>query len=487
MIFKDYIAHVLKLSPRHEDENLNQLKETVPLLQNCNGSETSLQTVLKNQRTYESKTGTKMSDYELSMEEKLALIEKDINNGVSEPYSKWDQINMNVSYENMEKTKSSSPAEMRLSNNNTGSVENFNNGNQNSKAQMGEGMTKHEVIRTVMVSSDVSLSRSTEELTPEKRCPPATVMKSQSISNMEAGGMKLYSTEGEVPPYECVVGSQAVPGPQCQSIVRSKSASLLDEQPLQVHHGSSGSSSNLLSSGGRVPARYPGAPPPQYNVQYASSTVPKDNLWCQRTPVPPDQPYLPPQHSFANTNFSNRNNAPPYPHQPQQRGPPKTPDMWAKDRILPPSVQRNPLQRQSSTSSNASMVMVEPRRVPGPDGDYVSYREIHSMPRAPLQMNLQRPLSARTYSVDEGNAPRPHSTRPPPHELPERTMSVCDFSYQQGSPSKRPNIRVKSEHSLLDGAPGGGGRVPADWRDQVMRHIEAKKMEKMVSGFNFLQ
>ncbi|XP_060765083.1 erbin isoform X2 [Neoarius graeffei] len=465
---------------RHEDENLNQLKESVPLLQNCNGSETSLQTALKNQHTYESKTGTNMPDYELSMEEKLALIEKDIN-CVSEPFSKWDQINMNVSYENMEKTKSTSTVETRLSNNNASSVENLNNGNQNGKVQPGEGMTRHEVVRTVVASSEVSLSRSTEELTPEKRCPPATVMKSQSISNMEAGGMKLYSMGSEVPPYECVVGSPAVPGPQCQSIVRSKSASLLEDQPLQVHPSSSGSSSDLLSS--RAPTRYPVAPPPQYNIQYASSSVPKENLWCQRTPVPPDQPYLPPQHSFANTNYSNRNNAPPYPHQPQQRGPPKTPDMWAKDRMLPPGVQRNPLQRQNSTSSNASMVMVEPRRVPGPDGDYLTYREIHSMPRAPPQMNLQRPLSARTYSVDEGNAPRPHSARPPPHELPERTMSVCDFSYQHGSPSKRPNVRVKSEHSLLDGAPGGSGRVPTDWRDQVMRHIEAKKMEKMDESF----
>ncbi|TTH23509.1 Erbin [Bagarius yarrelli] len=462
---------------RQEDENLNQLKETLPLLQNCNDSETSLQKI---QHDYQSKTGSNMSDYQLSMEERLALIEKDINNGVSEPYSRWDQINMNVSYENTAKTKSVSTAETRLSNNNGSSVENLNNGNQNGKAQSGEGMMKHEVVRMVMVSGDVSLSRSTDELTPEKRCPPATVIKSQSISNMEAGGMKLYSVEGEVPPYECVVGSPAVPGPQCQSIVRSKSASLLDEQPLQVHPASSGSSSDLLSS--RVPARYPVAPPPQYNVQYASSTVPKENLWCQRTPVPPDQLYLPPQHSFANTNFSNRNNAPSYPPH-QQRGPPKTPDVWAKDRVLPAGVHRNPLQRQGSTSSNASMVLVEPRRMPGPDGDYVSYRDIHSMPRAPLQLNLQRPLSARTYSVDEGNGSHAHTTRPPPNEFPERTMSVCDFSYHPGSPSKRPNVRVKSEHSLLDGAPGGAGRVPADWRNQVMRHIEAKKMEKMDESF----
>ncbi|XP_062870587.1 erbin isoform X2 [Trichomycterus rosablanca] len=469
---------------RHEDENLNQFKETSSLLQNCNGSETSLQAVLKGQRSFDSQA-SKMAGYELSMEERLALIEKDINNGVTEQYSKWDQINMNVAYERTGKCKGTSTEEPGLNNNATLSVENLNNENQNGKAIPGEHF---EPIRMAMTSSDVSLSRSTEELSPEKRYPPPSVMKSQSISNMETGGMKLYSMGGEIPPYDSVVGAGTapVPGPQCQSIVRSKSASLLNDHPLQVHPGSSASSSDLLSCSRNPGMRYPAGPPPQYNVQYSNSSVPKDNMWCQRTPVPPDQPYHPPQHSFANTNYSNRNNAPPYPHPPQQRGPPKQPDMWAMERMLPPGTQRSTLQRQSSASSNASLGMPEPRRMPGPEGEYVSYRDIHSMPRGPIQMsqNLQRPLSARTYSVDEGNPPRPHSARPPPHELPERTMSVSDFNYQQGSPGKRPNIRVKSEHSLLDGPSGGGGRVPADWRDQVMRHIEAKKLEKMDEGFS---
>ncbi|XP_072514958.1 erbin isoform X2 [Salminus brasiliensis] len=492
---------------RQEDENLNQLKETVPLLQNCNGSETSLQTALKAQRSYESKAG-RMADYDLSMEERLAFIEKGINNGMTDQYSKWDQINMNVSklppdnmvvYDDLEKTKGSLGEPGFSSNNNTTapSLENLENGNQNGKAQPGEHFNgrieeapvRHEVVRTasagVTASSDMSLSRSTEEISPEKRRLP--VMKSQSISNMEAGGMKLYSIEGESPPYEAVAAAAArASGAQGQSIVRSKSASLLNDQQLQVYPGSSASSSDLLSSS-KPPtsmARYPAGPPPQYNVQYTSSTVPKDNLWGQRTPVPPDQAYLPPQHSLANTNYSNRNNAPPYPHQPQTRGPPKAPDMWAKERTLPPGSQRGTLQRQSSTSSNASMVMPDPRRMPGPEGDYLTYRDIHTMGRGPPHMSLQRPLSARTYSMDEPGAPRPQSARPPAHELPERTMSVSDFNYQHGSPTKRPNMRVKSEHSLLDGPPGGGGRVPADWRDQVMRHIEAKKMEKMDEVFS---
>ncbi|NP_001180472.1 erbin [Danio rerio] len=489
---------------RQEDENLNQLKQMTPLLQNCNGSETSLQTILKNQQSYESKSD-QMADYSFSMEERLALIEKGINNGVTDQYSKWDQINMNVAklspdnmlaYEELERTKSPPAKETMSSNNNARlSLENLENGNQLQKTQSGENFNsrtdqvplRYESVRTVSTGvnalSDMSLSRSTEELSPEKKCPPAPVVKSQSIANMDGGGMKLYSIEGESPPYEVACASRtSVAGAQGQSIVRSKSASLLNDQHMQIYPGSSASSSDLLSSS-KPPVsstRYPAGPPPQYNIQYASSTVPKDNLWSQRTPVPPDQPYMPPQHSLANTNFSNRNNAPPYP-QPQQRGPPKTPDMWAKERMLPQVGQRGTLQRQGSGSSGNPMCMPDPRRMPGMEGDYMTYRDIHAAGRGPLQMSqaLHRPLSARTYSMDGPNAPRPQSARPPPHEVPERTMSVSDFIYQQGSPSKRSNMRVKSEHSLLDGPVGGGGRVPADWRDQVMRHIEAKKMEKV--------
>uniref|UniRef100_A0A673GWQ2 Protein LAP2-like n=1 Tax=Sinocyclocheilus rhinocerous TaxID=307959 RepID=A0A673GWQ2_9TELE len=487
-----------------EDENLNQLKQMSPLLQNCNGSETSLQTILKNQQSYESKSD-QMADYSLSMEERLALIERGIKNGVAEQYSKWDQINMNVaklppdnivSYEDLERTKSPSAKESISSNNNAMvSLENLENGNRIQKTQSGENFNgrtdqvplRYESTRTVSTGvtalSDMSLSRSTEELSPEKKYPPAPVVKSQSIANMDGGGMKLYSIEGEGPPYEVACAARtSVSGAQGQSIVRSKSASLLNDQPLQIYPGSSASSSDLLSNSKPLisSARYPTGPPPQYNIQYASSTVPKDNLWSQRTPVPPEQPYLPPQHSLANTNYSNRNNAPPYP-QPQQRGPPKTPDMWAKERMLPPVGQRGTLQRQGSGSSGSPMCMPDPRRMPGMEGEYMTYRDIHAAGRGPLQMSqaLHRPLSARTYSMDGPNAPRPQSARPPPHELPERTMSVSDFNYQHASPSKRPSMRVKSEHSLLDGPVSGGGRVPADWRDQVMRHIEAKKMEKV--------
>lgn len=499
---------------------MNQPKESTPLLHNGNGSETSLQALLKNQQT--------PPDYDLTMEARMAFIEKGLNNGVGDPYTKWDQINMNVTklptyngaqMDELDRTKNGSLAREDLNGRQSYSndnVDHFHNGNQQggdcfnnlgnkSQGTRAETSAVHVVSTGVTACGDMSLSRSTEELSPEKRCHPSQVMKSHSISNIEAGGMKLYSFSVDEDSYDPgmtrVAGAGPGPGAPSQSITRSKSAGqLLNEKTLMVHSGSSTSSSDLLSSS-RPPAstsRYPGSssmsmghPPPQYNVQYTSSAIPKEGLWAQRGPMPPEhQGYLPPPpppHSLANTNYSNRNQAPPYPLQPQQRGLPMvSKGDWSMERAQSTSSQPRggTLQRQSSNASTVSIG--DPRRIQVPDGEYMTYRDIHTLARGPLAMSqaMQRPLSARTYSIDAPGASRPMSARPQPHELPERTMSVSDFNYQQGSPSKRPNIRVKSEHSLLDGPgqlSGGvvGGRVPSDWRDQVMRHIEAKKMEKV--------
>uniref|UniRef100_A0A7N6AAY3 PDZ domain-containing protein n=1 Tax=Anabas testudineus TaxID=64144 RepID=A0A7N6AAY3_ANATE len=509
---------------RQEDENMNQPKDTTPLLHNGNGSETSLQALLKTQQSPPEKLG----DYDLSMEARLAFIEKGINHGMGDTYTKWDQINMNVSklptdnmvqLDELDRAKNGSvtckdlDSKQGFSNDNMGHLQNGNQqvsdciSSQGNKSQAMRVETSAVYVAStgVTASSDMSLSRSTEELSPEKRSHPPQVMKSHSVSNIETGGMRLYSFEGDDDSYDTaavtmMAGSGPGTGAQGQSIVRSKSAGqLLNDQALQVYPSSSASSSDLLSTS-KPPvgtSRYPvtssmamGISPPQYNIQYTSSAMPKEALWAQRTPIPPEQQgYLPPPpHSLANTNYSNRNQAPSYPLQPQQRGPSMTPkpsgDMWSMERLHATAGQprSSTLQRQSSTTSTASMG--DARRMP--EGEYMTYRDIHTLARGPLAMSqaMQRPLSARTYSIDVPGASRPLSARPQPHELPERTMSVSDFNYQHSSPSKRPNTRVKSEHSLLDG-PGqmsgglGAGRVPADWRDQVMRHIEAKKMEKV--------
>ncbi|XP_044132076.1 erbin isoform X3 [Bufo gargarizans] len=374
-------------------------------------------------------------------------------------------------------------------------------------------------------SFDMCVSKSTDDLSPQLGDSMSSVMKSHSITNIETGGLRIYdilSDSGSPqPPY--IGKSAAAAGAEGQNIVRSKSATLLYDQPLQVFTSSS-SSSDLVSSGkktvfkfdsnhnpeGAYTMRAPAASQmpavPQYNVQYSSSgsASTKDNLWPQKQGTSMDQGGFPPPRYHmsdsidspnyakhpANMNFSNHNNVrSSNTYSVPQRMGPRHVEAWAmspNDRVLQ-GASRNTLQRQGSVSSNASMVMGDPgtiRRVVVPDGDYMTYRELHSIGRpSHLMAGPQRPMSARTYSIDGPNVPRPQSARPSVNDIPERTMSVSDFNYSRTSPSKKPNARVNSEHSLLDSQ--GRSKVPHDWREQVLRHIESKKLEKSMLSRSF--
>ncbi|KAJ8262763.1 hypothetical protein COCON_G00152200 [Conger conger] len=480
---------------RLEDENQNQLEDTTPLLQNGNGSDALPQPAVKSQQDYES-SSEKTGELEQATEERMALIDGvvDLSNGVGDPYSRWDCVNMNVSQplpdNGLQLRSLGETADIyatgdlqqgtAVDNNNDGPAQvHLLNGNQAQKqmfvqhvnGHMDE-MPKFEVVQRAKVdvasSGELPLSQKAEDLSTQKKGIPNPVVKSQSDTNMQAGGVKVSSFDG-------AVGSDKTPvtdtGAQGQSIARSNSASLLDDYGVQAYPGSFMASPDLMPTS-TAPVRYDAStgrvsvptnmPPPQYNIQYTTSAVPTDNLWAQRTPVPPDQMYLPPHHSLANTNYSNRNNAPPYLHPPHQRAAPRPVDAWGKERYP-----RGSVQRQNSTSSTASMTYQDPRRLHMHEGEYMTYWEIQAMGRGTPQMvpRGQRPLSARTYSMDGCRPSRPQSARPSGREGPERTMSVGEFSYQRPSPRKWPAPRVKSEDSLLDGA--ANDRVPVDWRDKV--------------------
>ncbi|KAM4810454.1 erbin [Rhinophrynus dorsalis] len=371
-------------------------------------------------------------------------------------------------------------------------------------------------------SFDMCISKSTDDLSPQLGDSVGSVVKSQSVTNIETGGLRLYnilSENGAQQP--AFVGKTAAAGAEGQNIVRSKSATLLYDQPLQVFSGSS-SSSDLVTSTKKTVFKFdsnhnpegaytvigtPGSQMsavPQYNVQYSSSATTKENLWSQKQSNPAEQGSAPTarfnmpdgidsptyvKHS-ANMNFSNHNNVrSSNMYNMLQRKGPRHVETWAvspNDRVLQ-GASRNTLQRQGSVSSNASVSVGDTgtaRRVLVPEGDYMTYRELHSVNRAAhLMPGPQRPMSARTYSIDGPNVPRPQSARPSVNDIPERTMSVSDFNYSRTSPSKNPNARVNSEHSLLD--PQGRSKVPHDWRDQVLRHIEAKKLEKSMLSRSF--
>ncbi|KAM6226583.1 erbin-like isoform 5-T9 [Spheniscus humboldti] len=520
----DKETHAAVLSKiRREDENLNNLLQ--------NGGELSI-TVEEKINVQEKVTN--LSEYELSIEERLGLIGKGVDlRTPTEESHKLDQINMNINKLVSEEavpilaerlqTQEIVSVKGFLNNNMKEESEHLENGNKYPTNKVNgypeeavQSPSKDELTRSTTAdgdSAELSVSRSTEDLSPRRSGP---VMKSHSITSMDTGGLKIYdivNENGSQQPNSVV--KSASDSADGKNIVRSKSATLLYDQPLQVFPGSS-SSSDLVSSTktvfkfdsnhnpeganvvrGLVTSGAQMFCAPQYNIQYSSSATAKDTLWPQKQNTQVEQGSLPPsrllrsdstetpsyvKHS-ANMNFSNHNNVRASAvYNTHQRMAGRHTDMWAippNDRLLPGAT-RHTLQRQSSVSSTASINVGDTgpsRRTQVSEGDYLTYRDLHSMGRAPPVMSgQQRPLSARTYSIDGPNVPRPQSARPSVNEIPERTMSVSDFNYSRTSPSKRSNPRVNSEHSLLD--PPGKSKVPHDWREQVLRHIEAKKLEK---------
>ncbi|XP_014404644.1 PREDICTED: protein LAP2 isoform X5 [Myotis brandtii] len=517
---------------RQEDENFNSLLQNGDILNHST----------EEQFKVHDKKDFNLPEYDLNIEERLVLIEKGIDSiATSDESHKLDHINMNLHKlitndtfqpERIERSKAQDImlGTAFLSVNAKGQAERLENGNKcpnlecvnkvNGHSEETPQSPRKTEPQDTDPSIDMGISKSTEDLSPQRSGPVGSVVKSHSITNMETGELKIYdilSDNGLQQPSATAKVTSTIDG---KNIVRSKSATLLYDQPLQVFTGSS-SSSDLISGTkaifkfdsnhnpeepnirGPVASGPQSAPqiygPPQYNIQYSSSAAVKDTLWHSKQNPQMDHVTFPSQrlprsestenHSYANKhsanmNFSNHNNvrANTGYHLHPRLGPGRHGEIWAispNDRLIPGAT-RNTIQRQSSVSSTASVNVSEPgptRRAQIPEGDYLSYRELHSVGRtAPMMSGSQRPLSARTYSIDGPNTSRPQSARPSVSEIPERTMSVSDFNYSRTSPSKRPNARVGSEHSLLD--PPGKNKVPHDWREQVLRHIEAKKLEK---------
>ncbi|XP_015100610.1 erbin isoform X6 [Vicugna pacos] len=516
---------------RQEDENFNSLLQNGDILNHSTEENFKVP----------DKKDFNLPEYELNIEERLVLIEKGVDStATSDESHKLDHINMNLNKLVNDDTFQPEIAERSktqdivlgtgfLSNSAKGEAEHLENGNKypnlecinkvNGHSEETPQSPRRTEPHDPNSSVDMGLSKSTEDLSPQRSGPIGSVVKSHSITNMETGGLKIYDILSDNGPQQPSATGK-VTSIDGKNIVRSKSATLLCDQPLQVFTGSS-SSSDLMSGTkaifkfdsnhnpeepniirGPTTSGPQSAPqiygPPQYNIQYSSSAAVKDTLWHSKQNPQMDHVSFPPQrlprsestenHSYAkhsaNMNFSNHNNvrANTGYHLHQRLGPGRHGEMWAispNDRLIPGAT-RTTIQRQSSVSSTASVNLGDPgptRRAQIPEGDYLSYRELHSVGRTPPMMSgSQRPLSARTYSIDGPNASRPQSARPSVSEIPERTMSVSDFNYSRTSPSKRPNARVGSEHSLLD--PPGKSKVPHDWREQVLRHIEAKKLEK---------
>ncbi|XP_078723749.1 erbin isoform X1 [Lampetra fluviatilis] len=135
------------------------------------------------------------------------------------------------------------------------------------------------------------------------------------------------------------------------------------------------------------------------------------------------------------------------------------------------------------------------RGMPHSESDYMSPRDVAAMSRGGAPYG--RPVSARSYTLDSGfytqahgQGGRPQSARPGPQHLAvggrERAPSDVDpRAAGMAGPGGGSGARARSEHSLLAGPAGGSGArtpPPADWREQLLRHVENRMLEKGSPG-----
>ncbi|TNM88203.1 hypothetical protein fugu_006424 [Takifugu bimaculatus] len=116
------------------------------------------------------------------------------------------------------------------------------------------------------------------------------------------------------------------------------------------------------------------------------------------------------------------------------------------------------------------------------DDDYPTYQEQKKpMIGYPTKsLTQRRPLSARSYSTETYGASqaRPVSARPTMAALlekmpPDYALATCPEKASEDTIKVRPVVPEKPEDIT--------SRMPADWRQQLLRHIEAKRLDRTPS------
>nr|XP_044993967.1 leucine-rich repeat-containing protein 7 isoform X11 [Jaculus jaculus] len=121
------------------------------------------------------------------------------------------------------------------------------------------------------------------------------------------------------------------------------------------------------------------------------------------------------------------------------------------------------------------------------EDQHPSYQDVKAQAGSFPVKNLtqRRPLSARSYSTESYGASqaRPVSARPTMAALLEKIPSDYNLGNYGDKPSDNSDIKtrptpVKGEESC--------GKMPADWRQQLLRHIEARRLDRAGSHIQTL-
>ncbi|XP_005166020.1 leucine-rich repeat-containing protein 7 isoform X2 [Danio rerio] len=359
------------------------------------------------------------------------------------------------------------------------------------------------------------LSKSSERLSPMMKEVKAKFKKSQSIDEIDTGSYKVYSIPMDS--YSSSIENQGsvdradFPIPLEQSMSRSQSAPMLDDDldgyglnkssqqqkpaiPKKVYHFDQSfnpqGAMDVLKAERRVPPPFPNTP--EY-VNQPGKTLPKELVSPRGYRGYPQMEQV---FSFA-PNATDDSHNQQLSVQPQRSRPgflrradslvsstemalfrrvAENHELQLAEHYSRPQQIKSMLEQQNSLSTMADTQFH--KRNGRYDEDYSSYQE----PKKPIMgyptksLTQRRPLSARSYSTETYGASqaRPVSARPTMAALLEKLPSDYNLSTcTEKSPEADMNLRpVPQKQEDLT------SKMPVDWRQQLLRHIEAKRLDR---------
>ncbi|XP_077306620.1 leucine-rich repeat-containing protein 7 isoform X4 [Lithobates pipiens] len=372
----------------------------------------------------------------------------------------------------------------------------------------------HGHCRPESAKNTISVSKSTERLSPlMKDIKTGRFKKSQSIDEIDIGAFKVYNIPLQnYDPRNIMHGSHDRPDlgmMQEHSMSRSQSVPMLDDELLgygtsrgqqqkpvakkvyQFDQSFNPQGAVEVKQEKRVP------PPFSYNPEYSSQqtkTMVKDLISPRAY-----RGYPPMEQMFSFSQPSvNENSIPPQFTQTQSSRPGflKRADSLASANEMAmyrrvsephelPQTDRygrapflGAIERQSSMSVAESQFMKRNGRY---DDDHTAYPEMKPQGSSYQVKTLtqRRPLSARSYSTESyGTAQtRPVSARPTMAALLEKMPSDYNL-VNYGEKSTDNEIKARQNQGKVDES---CNKMPPDWRQQLLRHIEARRLDRTPS------
>ncbi|XP_059839586.1 leucine-rich repeat-containing protein 7 isoform X3 [Hypanus sabinus] len=366
--------------------------------------------------------------------------------------------------------------------------------------------------RPESAKSAIIVSKSTERLAPMMRSVKASQFKkSQSIDEIDIGAFKVYNIPldgyGSSSENPCSIDITEQMPPQEQGMSRSLSAPMLDEdlsdaygsikisQKIPItkrvyHFDQSFNPQGVLSvkPERRVTTSF------THNVDYGV----QQNKNTSKDAINPCtfRGYEPMEHmySFSQATVNDEPMNPRFSAQEDRVGFLRRGDSMAtstemalhrraneasetpqSDRYVRTHY-RGVLEHQNSASLVESQYHKRNERY---DEDYSTFQDLKNQGRnfQDKPLTQRRPLSARSYSTESYgfSQTRPVSARPTMAALLEKLPSDYNIANYSEKPSASNDVRIRSSQLKGDESTA---KIPLDWRQQLLRHIEAKRLDR---------